>query len=189
MKLANGTTVEVSEWGDISREFDVSVPSGRAGSCGVCSFTMAATEEMIILGVEASVGRPIERHDLERCRLVLIASDLPEYEISLAHIVVHDAALEARVRRMEQLIDGILATELDIESVDPIEHRMAQRRATLQRLGYKPGAVLDHRVLSKPLHWGGTERGAVRIELDGDIAGGDLPVRVTLCGVRRRPRS
>lgn len=186
IRLASGELVEVSEWLDTTREFDL-VVSGRRGSTAHERFTLDATEQLLVTAVEASVGRPVEKHELQSCHLQLDASDRPVFEIALAHIVVHDAVLEARVRRMEQLVDAILSTEMDIEAVDPIERRMAQRRATLQRLGYKPGAVLDHRVLVKPLHWRGCEQGAVRVRLDADISGGDLSVRVTLRGVRKRP--
>lgn len=102
-------------------------------------------------------------------------------------LTVQDHVLEARVRNLESLIDGILSTDMDANSSDPVERRMAQRKKVLERLGYKPSRVLDGRVIDPPILFSATERLEVRVEAGPNGPPKEIPCRVLLHGHRKAP--
>jgi hypothetical protein len=152
-------------------------------------FTMAPTEYFALFSVEAKAIDAVAPHILRGCELTIERSDRPELRIELSLITVNDTVLEARLRRMEGFLDAILRTDMDENSDDAVEARMAQRRGVLRRLGYKPAQPLDHRRLYQPILFGGTERAAVVIRCDDTLPEKPAEIQVVLRGMRKRPVS
>lgn len=185
IKVPNGkggyNTVEVSEVLDQVKEFDVEL---KRNSMSSGDWVQHLDDKFVLLSVEAMVDLP--REVLAHCELTIECDEKPMHRIGLHLITVHDTVLEARMRHLEQLVDGILTTELSEESESSIEARMALRKMVLVRLGYVPGTVVDHRALTKPLLWKERQQGRVVVRCDERGPEGTVPCRITLRGVRKR---
>ncbi len=177
--------VAVRERMDHIREFDFSLVRDRVQKS---DFIMDADASFVVLSVEANFFGHVEKPVLMDCSVSVCVAARPMHEIALSHIVTHDSVIESRILQLEQLVDAILRTELDEDSLDPVERRMAQRQAVLKRLGYQPSRVLDHRVLVTPVLFQTMQRGSVEIRCGSALPDEPLRCRVTLRGVRTQER-
>jgi len=118
---------------------------------------------------------------LEQIQLSLVRSSRPEVSAVAAAITVTDSVLEARVKRLEEVLDALVGGD---EGLDPGQLRL---RATLKKLGWKPYDAPDYRRLITPILIGGTERYAVEMEIpEGLPTERRLVLRVMLRGLLTR---
>lgn len=184
IKLPNGQLIDAHDRQDYLRTFEFQLQKGWTQRH---EFHMASSEHFLVFIVEASGVEPIPRHVLQDTELTITRSSRPELRITLDLITVHDSVLEARLRRLEDMVDAILSTEMDEASPDAIEARMAQRRAVLRRLGRKPTEVFDHRKLTQPIFFRECERGGVEVRCAKTLPEEPRSVRVVLRGIRKLP--
>lgn len=186
LRLPGGQAVSMSEHVDHHMVFDAELKRNWTQSFDI---QMAVSESFVLLSIEGLLLQPVDPAILHRCLLTVSLSDKPMHRVVLGLVTPHDSVLEARMRRLEEMVDAILRTEMDEASEEPIERAMAKRRETLRRLGYKPGTVLDHRVIAKPLLFRETERGRVQLQCPDEdgMPKGPVPVRVVLRGIRKLP--
>lgn len=112
---------------------------------------LAPEETLVVHALEGTLleGDPAA---LARVRLHLDCGRQRDvYNVALHQITPRDSALEARVRRLETVLDGILevdakAEEGRVPKVDVID----RTASVLRKLGYKPHATVDHRRLVYP---------------------------------------
>lgn len=145
---------------------------------------LSSWQQSVFLVVEGSVLSEC-RPSLQGCVATLFLNQKRVWQQPLSLITPVDSVLEARVRRLESLVDGILATEMDPASRDPIERAMAKRRATLQKLGWKPYQPIDHRSLTIPLLVTPRDLLRVRVECGEDGPEREVPFRIYMSGVEK----
>jgi hypothetical protein len=180
--MPSGQKLDIGEVQDYLMTFKFQLKAGWRQNRDI---EMASTETFTVMSIEGSAPYGATKAALEATELTLTRSDRTELQMPLSLLTVHDTVLEARLHRLESLVDGILSTDMDENSDDPIERRMARRRLTLHRLGYKPTNPLDHRRLVRPILFGGTERGQVTITCAQGVPA--TTVKIILRGLRRRP--
>lgn len=153
----------------------------RAGQVSYWHRDISVGESFLLRGIEVTAST------LRDCTVSLRRSVRTVFESPMHVLTVQDHALEARVRNIESLIDGILSTDMDADSSDPAERRLAERKKVLERLGYQPSRVLDARVIDPPILFSATERLEIRVEVGFSGPPRETPCQVLLHGHRKVP--
>lgn len=141
---------------------------------------MPPDEDFVCTAIEGVRLAPVAAEDLHRWTVFLQVRGKTVHEECLGLITPHDSVLETRVKKLEEMINGILSVEPSLASDDPTEVTFARRRQTLMRLGYKPGSVLDHRMLVMPYLIRSCEHWAVLVRRDAPLAEAQPEVPMTL---------
>ena len=143
-------------------------------------------EDFLLCVVEGAPLAPLAREMLAQARVYVEIGNQRLWEMSLDLITPHDSVLEARMSRLEAILDGLAQLQVP-EGVDHIQ----RLHDGLQKLGWKPYTVADHRRLAKPLYvnYKVACRFTVGVECSDSAlfeAGVAYPWRCSVRGVLRR---
>lgn len=178
--------VEVSEWLDHTLDFDFEL---KANWTQRHDFMVADGEEFVLFSVDGVLGTDEDVRVLQPCVLTVQQNQKVVYRMRLDHITVHDSVVEARLDRLEKLVDAVVDAELDAASDDPIERQLALRQEALRRLGWTPFRAVDQRRLTTPVRFASMERCTFIITCDSSAPTQPLRFRLTARGMRKRPVS
>lgn len=129
-----------------------------------------------ILAVEALSKADV--HMLSHCTLTVDIALKKMLEIRLDHLLTSHGVLQARVSRLEEILNRLL----DIESGSSAHETLIRQRDVMKKLGYEGGFSLDHRILRNPWNLSPGVIICVSVSCDSKFTGHRVPCRVSLSG-------